>query len=93
MMVKMQSQLMRLFIYTCVFYMHTSWSSICVLNVTNVLFGQEAEQHQLVPRQRYPPWAFGKGKGKGGNGGRLLDAHGGQYVMGGYVSMDGEYFE
>jgi hypothetical protein len=57
------------------------------------VFGQEAEQHQLVPRQRFPPWAFGKGKGKGGHGGRLVDAHGGQYVMGGYVAVDGDFYE
>jgi hypothetical protein len=80
-------------IYMCLLYAHILLKHICVLNVINVLFGQEAEQHQLVPRQRYPPWAFGKGKGKGGHGGRLVDAHGGQYVMGGCVAVDGDFFE
>ena len=46
-----------------------------------------------MPQQRYPPWAFGKGKGKGGNGGMQMDRWGGRYTMAGYVAPDGEAFE
>ena len=67
----------------------------CHVNaMSSVTFNYQAEHHselQLAPR--FAPWAYGKGRSKGGVGGSQIDIHGGRYTPQGYESADGEQWE